>query len=211
VFAKSIRTYPVTIFIAVASLITASVPALRSLFELNFALVADGQWWRVLSGHWTHYEVSHLFWDLMMFVALSAICEHRHRHWYAPAFVISLMLISAAIAITCPDISTYRGLSGIDTGLFVWFVADQIRISLRQGDKPTAAIAAMSGIALLGKLVYEAITGGTLFVDSSTFVALVESHLAGAACGLFAGLLSISDQRAKSPRQSRIAEHRQAS
>ena len=210
-FHKTIRTYPVTIFITIVSLVVACSTSLSFGLQLDYERVARGQWWRLATGHVTHWGFSHLFWDVCMFAALSAICERRHRRWYAPVTLASLLFISAAIAITCPTITTYRGLSGIDTGLFVWFVVDQVKISLRQGDKLIAWISALAVIALLGKLIFEATTGGTLFVDSTTFIPLVESHLAGAAFGLIAGAIGIASKQGELPIRTRIAESRLAS
>ena len=187
-----IKTYPVTLAVAILAIASAISPSLTSLFELRFDLAADGQWWRWGSGHWTHYETSHLFWDLIMFGALSASCERRHRGWYAPAILISGVIISWAIAVFCPDIQQYRGLSGIDTSLFVWLVVDQMGSSLRKKRPLIAAASALAVLGLFGKLVFEASTGETLFVDSSTFIPLVESHLAGAACGLVCGLIGMA-------------------
>ncbi|WP_165440662.1 rhombosortase [Rubripirellula amarantea] len=184
------RRYPVTIFIVLLSIITAGIPALAPALQLDFALVADGQWWRLITGHFTHHGFSHLFWDLIMFAVLSAACEHRHRKHYLITMLVSLLGISAAIAVFCPTIETYRGLSGIDTGLFVWFILDQARDAFRGGNRTMCAVSAMAVIALLGKLIYELQTGGTLFVESDTFTPLVQSHLAGAFTGAISFALS---------------------
>ena len=47
-------------------------------------------------------------------------------------------------------------------------------------------------LALLGKLTFEVTTGYTLFVDTSGFAPLVESHLAGAGFGIGCYAMPIS-------------------
>lgn len=206
-FRTTIRTFPVTIVITLVTLIAAISPPITSALQLDVGLVAGGQWWRVITGHVTHWGMSHLFWDLSMFVVLSAVCESRHRRWYTLATIASLSLISAAVGAMCPTITIYRGLSGIDTGLFVWFVVDQIRISVCRGDKAIAAASAAAVVALMVKLTYEATTGGILFVDSRTFEPLVESHLAGAVCGLFCAAIGVAYGHTKTPFQRDIVGH----
>jgi rhomboid family GlyGly-CTERM serine protease len=176
--------YPLTLTITCFAILTALSPQLTHHFQLDFDLVREGQWWRLITGHFTHHGFSHLFWDLIMFVVLSTACEHRHRKLYPYCIGASLLLISTAIAVCCPTMQTYRGLSGIDTGLFVWFILDQVQSSRRANNRPVAIVSLFAVTGLFVKLIYELNTGNTLFVESDTFVPLVESHLAGATTGL---------------------------
>ncbi|QDT07511.1 Rhomboid family protein [Rubripirellula lacrimiformis] len=218
-FTHLLRTYPVTIAITVLAVLSHTSAALTGAFELDFGLVAGGQVWRLISGHWTHFDASHLCWDLLMFVVLSAMCERRcgqKSAWgYAVTIAASLLFISAAIRITCPEIATYRGLSGIDTGLFGWLVVDHSRQSWRSSNRLAAVVAATGLLALIGKLIFEAATGNTLFVDSSTFTPLVQSHLAGLAGGIAASTIHALGRQSIPPInesiKSPIAQRRPAS
>ncbi len=182
------KLYPVTIVVAVAAIIATISSAVATWCQVDFTLIADGQWWRILTGHITHYGFSHLFYDLLMFVVLGAMCEHRHRRRFASAWIAMAAGITAVIAACCDDIVVYRGLSGIDTGLFVWFIVDQCRDRWSENSKVAASLWSLPAFALIGKSIYEATTGQTLFVDSSTFIPLVQSHLAGAAIGACYGV-----------------------
>jgi rhomboid family GlyGly-CTERM serine protease len=179
-----LRTYPVTILISLVALLAWANPTLSQWLELDYSLVSSGQWWRIWTGHLTHYDGTHLFWDLLMFAVLGAACERGHPRLFVPAVAVIIAGITVAIGLCCEEISVYRGLSGLDTGLFVWFVADQCRRCCTDRDPVAAIIWLFPVVGLIGKLVFEAATGQTLFVDSSTFTPLVESHLAGAAIGL---------------------------
>ena len=187
-FFSAARRCRFTLAIAAAAVAASIVPALTDVWALDFAELADGQWWRIWSGHWTHYDGNHLFWDLLMFVALSSACESRHPRIFLPAILAMMALVTFAVRVTCPDVTQYRGLSGIDTGLFVWFVADRARDAWRSHDQTKASLWLLPCFALVGKLIYEATTGNTLFVDSTNFSPLVESHLAGAGAGLWLGM-----------------------
>ncbi|MEM9369173.1 MAG: rhombosortase [Planctomycetota bacterium] len=196
---------PVTIAISFVAVVVSLKPEFASLLELNFGRVADGQLWRLFTGHLTHYNAEHLFWDLAMFCALSAICESRHGGGYWAAIMATCVFISGAVAITCPGVLVYRGLSGLDTGLFAWFAIDQFRRNQRAGDQTGQLLWSLAFVALLGKLGFECFTDSTLFADSEDFVPLVQSHVAGAACGIVMALARILHQ----PRSvsSRFGEH----
>ncbi len=181
---RIIKSCPVTCFVGLVAVMAWWIPESIVWLELDFAAVRDGQWWRIWTGHWTHFGGSHLFWDLVMFVALGSLCERMHRNWFGPAMVLMSVIIGAAIAVGCPEIGTYRGLSGIDTGLFVWFATDQAVQAWRQRRSHATATWSALLVGLAAKLTYETATGQTLFVDSSAFVPLVMSHLAGALAGL---------------------------
>jgi rhomboid family GlyGly-CTERM serine protease len=151
--------------------------------------VETGQWWRIWTGHLTHYDVDHLFWDLLMFVVLGAACERKHSRLFAPAIVLMIAGISTAIGLVCEGVTVYRGLSSLDTALFVWFLADQVRHALVvDRDRMSAALWLVPAAGLVGKLLYEATTGQTLFVEATTFTPLVEAHLAGVVAGLLCSL-----------------------
>lgn len=181
---EQITKFPITIAVSALALLAYAVPSLAQAWQLDFAMVGDGQWWRIWTGHLTHYEGNHLLWDLLMFSVLGAACERAHPRSFAAALAIMMGGISAAIAVFCSEIAVYRGLSGLDTGLFVWFAADQIRQSIRQSDQLVAALWLVPCVGLIGKLLIEWATGQTLFVDSTDFKPLVESHLAGVVIGI---------------------------
>lgn len=139
--------------------------------------------WRLWSGHFTHWSQDHLCWDLAVFVVLGAFCELRQRRAF-------LGLVGpGAVAMSVPLLvitDTYRGLSGLDTGLFVLAgcILAQAAIRERNGRMLTVVLLAM--LAFVGKSMFEAVTGATLFVDSgsSGFQPLVSAHLLGAFAGL---------------------------
>lgn len=179
---------PVSSLLALVALLTFVVPGANALFELDFARVAEGQHWRVITGHWTHFGASHLFWDLLMFAILAFACEAKVGKWFGPAVGFMAVFCSAAVVITCSDIAVYRGLSGLDTGLFTWFAAGQLTHSLRRKDWSISTLYFVVLLGLVGKLAFEAFTGETLFVAAGDFRPLVEVHLAGAIVGLAYGV-----------------------
>jgi hypothetical protein len=121
----------------------------------------------------------------LMFTVIGALIEVRSRRVFAAVTALSAAAVSATVWLATP-LPTYRGLSGIDSALFVlltvWFWLDA-----RQGRgtlPATVPIVALTGF--LAKIGFEIVTGRTFFVDSTAavFVPLPQVHLAGAAAGL---------------------------
>lgn len=194
---------PVTLAVSIIALAANFAPGLAGALELDIAAVACGQWWRMLTGHLTHYDSQHLFWDLLMFVVLATACERRHPGSFLWKVVGMTWGISIAIGFWCPEILVYRGLSGLDTGLFVWFVADQCRASWIDRDRMVAVLWLLPVAGLIGKLIFEAMSGQTLFVDSSGFTPLVQSHLAGAVLGFLIAIEPVLSRFVKLPFKQR--------
>lgn len=182
---EALKHYGCTLVIALVTIAVFAFPALTTSLELDFNSVTGGQWWRLFSGHLAHYDGQHLFWDLLMFVVLGVICERHSRKVFGVLLIGMATVVSLTVMLTCGDVSAYRGLSGIDTGLFAWLTISQLRTSLAGGDRYFAIFWAMSCLMLIGKLGFEAITGSVLFVQTDGFKPILESHLAGAAVGAF--------------------------
>lgn len=166
-------------------------PELTAAWELNREAVAAGQWWRLFTGHLTHWNLDHLLWDAATFFALGVLCMQRS----ATRTIACLLASSVAISVTVlgfhSELSTYRGLSGLDTALFTLAATITWRDARRESDRAMAAVAKWALGSLLAKTVYELATGDTLFVDSAQagFVPLASAHAAGAAVGCVAALV----------------------
>ena len=200
-----LRKYPFTTLVSITALLAYALPPLAAGLQLDLALACEGQWWRFWTGHITHYDGNHLFWDLVMFVVLGAACENRHPRRFATALALMMAGVSAAITVFPDEIVAYRGLSGVDTGLFVWFAADQIRQSIAVRDRLVAAIWIVPCVGLIAKLIWESMSGQMLFVDSASFRPLVESHLAGAVIGALSSVISIGPEPARPRRRAALA------
>ncbi len=185
---QQIEKFRFTILVTVATLVCSIVPEIASSWTLSFGQVADGEWWRLWTGHCTHYGASHLFWDLLMFILLAGVCEQRYPRQFPLVLLAIMGSLGFAVWWWCPEVGQYRGLSGVDTGLFLWFIGDRIYSSWTTRPSLEVGAWAFLAIALLGKLGYEAATGQTMFVDASDFQPLVESHLAGAFGGAVFGI-----------------------
>jgi rhomboid family GlyGly-CTERM serine protease len=167
--------------VALIAVMVQVVPDAAELLQFDRSAIAEGQWWRLLTGHLTHWSLNHLFWDVLMFVVLGCLVEIQSRRRMIGLCLGSAIVISGVIWIGSPDLETYRGLSGIDTALFVSVAISIAVTAVAQRQWARALTSGLLMVGLTGKLLFETVTGSTLFVDSnaSGFLVLVEAHLSG--------------------------------
>ncbi len=181
---QALRSVAVTLSLAA---LAAAVFAFDSaaLFEFSRTQIVAGEWWRIFAGHLTHWSADHLGWDLMMFVVLGAVLERRSRAGFLGVLVASAVAISAAVYWIQPEFELYRGLSGVDSGLFVAVCVGMLADARREKDRLTFAVATAMLIGFVAKTAFEYATGTTLFVECAAagFTPLALSHLAGAIAG----------------------------
>jgi rhomboid family GlyGly-CTERM serine protease len=169
----------------IAAAIHFVIPDLAWL-QYDRTLVLDGQWWRILSGHFVHWSSDHLLWDLMMFAALGCWIESTSR-WRLVVLILSATTaISACLLLGDPSCETYRGLSGLDSALFTCVIAHSLHEALARRDCGMTALMTLALLGFLGKSAFEVATGHCLFVDDTTsgFTPLPKVHMIGACIGL---------------------------
>ena len=93
---------------------------LTNLLQYDIAAIGRGEVWRLLTGHFTHWNFEHLFYDVLMFAVFGTWCCKENRKAFFIIIISVPLITSAAILLFNPEMHFYRGLSGIDTGLFVY-------------------------------------------------------------------------------------------
>ena len=172
------------------ALVVGLIPSSSAALQFDRAAIAAGEWWRIITGHWTHGAVDHLLWDALVFAVLGSFCELRSRRAFVLCVVHSALAISLALAVLMPEVESYRGLSGIDTALFMLLAVRVIRTGLRErspGSLPSLSVVTSVALVLmlLVKTGYELAMRSTVFVDSaaSGLVPVPLAHVVGAVIG----------------------------
>ncbi len=178
--------------VALLALVANCVPSLTQFMEFDRGAMAQGELWRLVSGHLTHWNSDQLLWDLATFVGLSVVCLWRSPRAFLWCVAGSALAISVGIWIMQPEIATYRGLSGIDSALFTLLAVGLGREALLQRDGVLLSAAALGLVAFLGKTGYELATGLTFFLDGGAveFTPLTSAHAVGASVGILIALLA---------------------
>jgi rhomboid family GlyGly-CTERM serine protease len=157
----------------------------RQWLRYDRAALADGELWRLLTGHLVHLNPAHLLLNL----AGLALAWLLVGHYLAPAawgfvIVISIACMDAAFWLLEPALRWYVGLSGLLHGLLLGGLVNGLR---------TAPVeSAVLGLLIVMKLLYEQLAGplpGSEMTAGGPVV--VDAHLYGALGGAAAGALLI--------------------
>ena len=153
--------------------------------EYDRAALAAGEIWRLLSSHWTHYSVDHLFWDVLAFACLGFACEARSRFRFLICVALAAVVIPLAVWFCLPGMTVYRGLSGLDSALLGLLAVELARegVRSRRGTQVALAAACLGGFLL--KVFLELTTGTTLFVNDMGpgTIGVPLAHVTGAMIG----------------------------
>jgi rhomboid family GlyGly-CTERM serine protease len=161
------------------------IPGASEAFQLNRAAVLSGsRLWTLITAHFTHWNFSHLVWDLLMFAVLGCIAEKYHPTKTIALLSVASLAISSAVLAAHPELNSYRGLSGLDSALFVFLVTGWLRESVRAGDKQQTAGCAVLLLLFSAKAIYEVVTTTTLFASDFGYKVIPLAHLVGGASGI---------------------------
>ncbi|ROV59429.1 rhombosortase [Vibrio ponticus] len=111
---------PLILLLVVVSLIclTLQIPHLSALVEWRIDYIEQGEWWRILSGNFTHTNFTHLAMNISALWVIAFIFRPS-----AVSYSILLIMISLAVGlgILLTPIQGYVGLSGTLHGLFAFY------------------------------------------------------------------------------------------
>jgi rhomboid family GlyGly-CTERM serine protease len=149
----------------------------REFLRYDRAAIADGEYWRLLSGHFVHLGYAHLALNLvgLLFVWLLVGRLYNTQRWLLVT-VISIVFMDAGFWFLDADLRWYVGLSGLLHGLLLAGAIAGVR-SLPAESLVICAV-------VVAKLAYEQIAGplpGSESVAGGAVV--VNSHLYGAVGG----------------------------
>jgi rhomboid family GlyGly-CTERM serine protease len=189
---SSMKRLPFLTFLAAGlALAIHASPAATAALQFEREALFHGEFWRMFSGHLTHFGVDHLRWDVIALLAFGSLAEIRSRSRFAVCVVVSAVVISLGVAFFQPQFATYRGLSGIDSALFAFVATDLMLVGRRDGDRLMFGAGALALAGFLAKCLYETATGQTIFVEPSTaFQPVPLAHLAGAVIGVLVVFLT---------------------
>lgn len=126
---KSLRL-PFLLFVLPAALI-AFLPGAPTALVLNHADLAAGDWWRLWTGHWVHFSLSHLAWNLAVILVAGSWLERVRPGRLLRFTCLAAPLISAAVLTCEPHLAVYGGLSGLATGVGVLLALTELERSQR--------------------------------------------------------------------------------
>lgn len=180
----------VSLLLVAAACLVMALPSLADRLQFDRAAVAQGELWRIATCHLTHWSFEHLFWDAAALLFLGFVIEHDNRRRLLMCMGLSAVLIPLVVYAWMPELSTYRGLSGIDSAVFMLLATALLSDSWAQRDWGWTLVctAVVGGFA--AKTGFEFLTGDTLFVDATAaeMLPVPMAHVIGAGIGVLCGV-----------------------
>jgi rhomboid family GlyGly-CTERM serine protease len=170
--------YPVLIFTSLLCVFFQLEPV-QAWVIWDRSTIADGQWWRILTGNFSHTNYSHLLMNLMGLWIISYLFQPSKKQLISALILISLV---TGITLLLSTIQIYVGLSGTLHGIFGLFA---LREAL-SGRRSSWLLV----VGLIAKITWEQFVG-----PSSTTGQLInariaiEAHLAGTLTGGFMAIV----------------------
>lgn len=197
-----------TLILATVALM-AHVPVRAVSDSLAEALTFDrgailaGQAWRMLGGHFVHFTMEQLAWNLAVFIALGCLCERRLGAAYLPALAGSALVVSVGLLLLNAGITRYRGLSGIASALFVLTVLLTATDAIRSRRIALLSLSLAGAILFAGKVLHESISGAALFSRDLPAAGVVPVPLAHGLGAIAGGMIFMVSRPITRPGSSR--------
>ncbi|MCG9623298.1 rhombosortase [Vibrio mediterranei] len=162
------------------------IPSFQSLVEWNKLAIHAGQWWRIVSGNFSHTNLAHLGMNL---AGLWVICYVFRPSWRSVVAVTLISATSIGFTLLFTNLTYYLGLSGVLHALFAYW-ALQEALSGRNSSW-------LLVLGIIGKVAWESFYGASE-ATSQLIAAPVatQAHAIGLGVGLILAL-SVSVYRRK--------------
>ena len=158
------------------------------------AILAGGEYWRLVTAHLFHHDLTHLAWNLagLALVAWLFASEFDLRGWIA-ILIASTVAVDLGFLVLEPQLEWYVGFSGVLHGLMA---AGLCAWLWRKPDALTALVAVLFAL----KLGWEHLMGALPFTASTLAIAVIhEAHTYGAVGGAAAALWMLWRRRPAVP------------
>ncbi|WP_438480987.1 rhombosortase [Oleiharenicola lentus] len=115
----------VTLFALPAIALHFAPEDVRAAWLFNRTAIADGEWWRVVTGHWIHFGAGHLIVNLAVILAAGTRLERSHPGLLARFSLAAAPLVGCALLIMESAMHTFGGLSGLACGVVTLLALQQ--------------------------------------------------------------------------------------
>jgi len=184
------RSFHGTVFVPWTTLLLSSL-ALFTYFHTGAApvdwvfdrtAIEQGEWWRLLTGHWVHSDDDHALWNIAALVMLGLLSEKTMGNWMPVALITGTAAVDTWLWWGAPHLQQFCGLSGILNGLLAAAL-------VRQWQLYRHPLILLIGIGALVKITLEIMSGQAIFTQT-TWPSVPVSH----AVGLLGGLMAAATQ-----------------
>ncbi len=176
---KSFR--PVLLLAVLPAILLWLTPVTHEALLYDRMAILRGEWWRLWTGHWVHFSVSHLTWNLLVLLGAGVWLEHLRPGRLLRYTLAGAPLISLGLLVGEPAMHTYGGLSGLATGVVTLLALTQLTAAGAARAWWTGALGLIAA-----KCAFDASHAQALFAqfDSPAIRPSALAHAAGAVTAL---------------------------
>jgi rhomboid family GlyGly-CTERM serine protease len=167
------RTLSLTTLALVCYLFLGSAP---EAWVFDRTAIVQGEWWRLVTGHWMHSDASHAFWNIGALMILGTLLEKRLQNNLILALVIGTFGVDFWLWWYDSTLRYYCGLSGILNALLAVGLV-HLWYDLRQ------PLVWLVGLGAVAKIFVE-ISAGQALLTHTAWPSVPEVHAAGFLSGL---------------------------
>lgn len=183
---------------AVTALVIQFFPAWREALLYVRPAVADGEFWRIWTGHLVHFGWPHFLVDAGLLLAVGWFAEQRHPRFTRGGLVLMPAFISGCLYWLEPDLVRYGGLSAVNLGLLLYVALTGWARDRREWFWP--AVIAAYAAELLFEHLHGGQGGGTIRFDDPGIRVATGAHLAAAAYALLSlGVTRLANRPGRAP------------
>jgi rhomboid family GlyGly-CTERM serine protease len=166
---------------AMAAGIHMSTGPLSDSMIFDRASIADGELWRLLTGHLVHSDLSHLLLNVVGMVLIGAAFERRALDW-ALVVIVSAFGVDLWLWFLTPEVGQYCGMSGVLYGALGFGL-----IRAWQEANRRWLVAGVATVAVT-KVIIEHSMGGAI-VAHTAWPVLPAAHAAGTVAGVVSAIV----------------------
>jgi rhomboid family GlyGly-CTERM serine protease len=144
---------------------TYAFESLLDLLQYDRTAILQGQIWRLITGNLVHWSAAHFLLDISVFVFVGLLFEDSFGKSYPWMLLVVSLVVTISVLVGLPEMITYRGFSGVDSGQLAGVLCLEFRSRSRKMTEWFLLIGA-TGMFVV-KLLYEVITGRLFFVTES--------------------------------------------
>lgn len=164
---------------------------LSDLFIYQHRLITQGEYWRLITGHFLHTNSNHFILNAAALLLLWALHGQYYNHInYSLIFLVSAIVCGLGMYWFSANITLYVGLSGVLHGFFVWGAL----MDIRQQEKTGYLL--LIGVVL--KVAHEQFYGASADVESFIGATVaIDAHMFGGLGGFLVFFLSYFNKSSK--------------
>jgi rhomboid family GlyGly-CTERM serine protease len=174
--------FPVWTVVVLVGAVTAYLfPEVASLLIYERESVLRGEFWRLFSAYLVHFDIMHLFYNLIAFGLAGCLIEANGGRQFGRLCLFMALVTGLFLVLAKTGVASYGGLSGLAVGAFVY-----LGLSELEGAKPRRFWGWLVLLVVAAKIIFEVFTGDSmlLYPASRSFVPVWESHALGSLTAL---------------------------